>query len=49
MTKRQIMKEYRANGFKLAKQYDGLPWQHLMFFEADDDWSPPITSRPQDE
>lgn len=40
MSKRQILKEYRANGFKLAKQYDGLPWQHLMFFELDNDWRP---------
>lgn len=49
MSKRQIMKEYRANGFRLAKQYDGLPWQHLMFFEADPDWSPRATSQPSDE
>ncbi|MCC6511535.1 MAG: class I SAM-dependent methyltransferase [Pirellulaceae bacterium] len=35
MSKQQILKEYRANGLKLAKQYDELPWQHLMFFEAD--------------
>ena len=49
MSKRQIMKEYRANGFRLAKQYDGLPWQHLMFFEADPDWTPRATSQPSDE
>lgn len=49
MSKRQIMKEYRANGFKLARQFDGLPWQHLMFFEVDVDWSAPNTSRSQDE
>jgi len=35
MTKAQILKEYPANGFKLVEQYDKLPWQHLMFFEAD--------------
>ncbi len=23
--------------FKLESQYDGLPWQHLMFFVADED------------
>lgn len=40
MSKRQILKEYQANGFRLAKEYDGLPWQHLMFFEADPDWKP---------
>ena len=38
MSKRQILKEYTANGFKLAKEYDELPWQHLMFFEPDLDW-----------
>ncbi len=40
MSKRQILKEYSANGFRLAKQYDGLPWQHLMYFERDPDWQP---------
>ncbi|MEM8734877.1 MAG: hypothetical protein AAGG44_11670, partial [Planctomycetota bacterium] len=38
MSKRQIMKEYTANGFKLDSQYDELPWQHLMFFKRDPDW-----------
>lgn len=38
MSKRQILQEYSANGFRLAKEYDQLPWQHLMFFEADPDW-----------
>ncbi|MDP8243559.1 MAG: class I SAM-dependent methyltransferase [Candidatus Hinthialibacter antarcticus] len=33
MSKRQILKEYTANGFQLAGEYDGLPWQHMMFFE----------------
>ena len=40
MSKRQILKEYTANGFRLARQYDGLPWQHLMFFQRDPDWQP---------
>lgn len=35
MSKKQILKEYQANGFKLESQYDGLPWQHLMFLVAD--------------
>jgi ubiquinone/menaquinone biosynthesis C-methylase UbiE len=38
MTKKQIMKEYQANGFKLAEEYDKLPWQHLMFFQRDPEW-----------
>ena len=32
MSKEQIMKEVPPNGFKLVESYDGLPWQHLMFF-----------------
>ncbi|MCA9131938.1 MAG: class I SAM-dependent methyltransferase [Planctomycetales bacterium] len=46
MSKRQILKEYRANGLRLVKQYDGLPWQHLMFFERDPDWQAPVTGQP---
>lgn len=41
MTKAQIMKEFPANGFKLAKEFDGLPWQHLMFFASDPEWKGP--------
>ena len=33
MSKKQIMKEFPPNGFKLVEQFDKLPWQHLMFFE----------------
>ena len=36
MSKQQIMKEYRRNGFKLVREYNQLPWQHLMFFARDD-------------
>ena len=32
MTKKQILKEFRPNGFELIEQFDKLPWQHLMFF-----------------
>ncbi len=49
MSKKQILKEYTANGFRLAKQYDGLPWQHLMFFEKDPTWQPSASSKPEDE
>ena len=49
MTKKQILKEYAANGFRLAKQYDGLPWQHLMFLEKDPTWQPSASSKPEDE
>ena len=37
MSKAQIMKEMPANGFKLVKEFNSLPWQHMMFFGRDDD------------
>jgi ubiquinone/menaquinone biosynthesis C-methylase UbiE len=33
MTKAQILKEWLPNGFKVAREFDDLPWQHLMFFK----------------
>ncbi len=36
MSREQIMKELPANGFRLAKQFEQLPWQHMMFFARDD-------------
>lgn len=36
MSKEQILKELPPNGFKLAEQFDGLPWQHMMWFARDD-------------
>lgn len=36
MSKAQIIKEYKANGLKLVREFNGLPWQHLMFFARDD-------------
>lgn len=38
MTKKQIMKELPPFGFKLAKEFDKLPWQHMMFFERDEEY-----------
>jgi ubiquinone/menaquinone biosynthesis C-methylase UbiE len=32
MTKRQIRDELEPAGFGLAREFDRLPWQHLMFF-----------------
>ena len=34
MSKKQILKEFEPNGFKLVEEFDKLPWQHLMFFGA---------------
>lgn len=36
MSKDQINLELEANGFKLVKEFDELPWQHMMFFGKDD-------------
>ena len=36
MSKAQIMKEFPPGGFKLVKEFDGLPWQHMMFFGRND-------------
>jgi ubiquinone/menaquinone biosynthesis C-methylase UbiE len=33
MTKAQIRKEWEAAGFELAREFDALPWQHLMFWK----------------
>lgn len=33
MTKAQILKEVPPNGFRLVRQYDELPWQHVMCFQ----------------
>ncbi len=36
MSKKQILREYKPNGFRLVGEFDELPWQHVMFFEKDD-------------
>lgn len=36
MTQTQCLKEFTANDFKLVGQYDGLPWQHVLFFARTD-------------
>ncbi len=46
MSKNQIMKEYTENGFKLVREFNELPWQHLMFFARDDSPLPEITPVP---
>ena len=49
MSKKQIMKEYEKNGFKLVREYNKLPWQHLMFFARDDSPLPAIEPVPSKE
>ncbi|HBE69881.1 MAG TPA: class I SAM-dependent methyltransferase [Planctomycetaceae bacterium] len=46
MSRKQILREYEANGYKLVRQYTKLPWQHLMFFGKDPDWKPEDAKQP---
>ncbi len=46
MSQAQVMREIPANGFKLVGQYDGLPWQHVLFFARDDSPLPRHELRP---
>ncbi|MSR45696.1 MAG: class I SAM-dependent methyltransferase [Planctomycetes bacterium] len=34
MTKVQLVKELDANGYVVAREFDQLPWQHVVFFKA---------------
>lgn len=34
MSKEQVRKELEANGYRLTWEYDELPWQHVLGFEA---------------
>ena len=36
MTRAQVERELGANGFRLARAFEELPWQHMLFFERDD-------------
>lgn len=36
MSKAQILRELPANGLKLVREVNSLPWQHVMFFQRDD-------------
>lgn len=37
MTKAQVRRELEPNGFTLQREFDQLPWQHLMFFGLADE------------
>ena len=49
MSQKQIMKEIPPNGYKLVRQHDDLPWQHVMFFARDDAKTPEIPLREEKE
>jgi ubiquinone/menaquinone biosynthesis C-methylase UbiE len=36
MSKAQILKEWIPNGFKVVREFEGLPWQHMMFMARDE-------------
>ena len=38
MSKKQIDIEMKANGLKLVRSYDKLPWQHLLLYGRDKDF-----------
>nr|WP_231753622.1 class I SAM-dependent methyltransferase [Rosistilla carotiformis] len=42
MSKTQILREYAANDLKLVREFNDLPWQHLMFFARSDSSLPEI-------
>lgn len=45
MSKKQVVREAAANGLKLVRSHDDLPWQHVLFFERDESWvRPPPTA-----
>ena len=44
MTKAQVRAELEPAGFVLAGEFDRLPWQHLLFFEALPDG--PVPGKP---
>jgi len=37
MTRAQVERELGANGFRLARAFEELPWQHMLFFARDDE------------
>ncbi len=44
MSKVQLTKELTANGYKLVKEFDGLPWQHMMWFGKDENFKAQTSS-----
>jgi predicted methyltransferase len=36
MTKAQVRAELEPAGFRLVREFDRLPWQHLLFFSPDE-------------
>jgi len=49
MSKLQVQKELVPNGFKLVEQYDELPWQHVLFFQRDEEFDKQDKPRGEDK
>ena len=45
MSKEQVRREWGANGFRIVREFDGLPWQHLIFLEPVKASTRPTTQR----
>jgi len=46
MTKAQVRAELAAAGFETAREFDRLPWQHLLFFRVMPAGAAPVPDRP---
>jgi hypothetical protein len=46
MTKAQIRSELEPAGFAVVREFDQLPWQHLVFLEAERRGDPPKGGQP---
>jgi hypothetical protein len=46
MSKDQIRKEWLPMGFVVDREFDGLPWQHLIFFKKAPSPSPSAPGLP---
>ncbi len=47
MSKAQMALEILPMGFKLVKEFDELPWQHMMFYEKDEPEPKPVPEPPK--
>lgn len=46
MSKAQVHMELTAHGFKLVRERDDLPWQHVMAYQRDDGPGKAVSPRP---
>ncbi len=46
MSRAQIYKEWQASGFTVAREFHGLPWQHLLFLRKSNPGEKPVPAPP---